>query len=100
MIRLVSIREIEKVHIRVPMAPTPAQLRILRLVRKHMARYGYPHCRLERNRLAGRTSTPLPTRGWPEAALTEVPIPADGVGELHLVLPTLARLKAARCARY
>lgn len=34
----------------------------------------------------------LPTRGWPEASLSEVLIPADGVGELRLVLPTLARL--------
>jgi cell division inhibitor SulA len=34
----------------------------------------------------------LPTRGWPNAALTEILLPADGVGELRLVLPTLARL--------
>ncbi|GAB2587288.1 translesion DNA synthesis-associated protein ImuA [Dyella jejuensis] len=34
----------------------------------------------------------LPTRGWPEAALTEILLPADGIGELQLVLPTLARL--------
>lgn len=34
----------------------------------------------------------LPARGWPEAALTEILLPADGVGELRLVLPTLARL--------
>ena len=34
----------------------------------------------------------VPTHGWPEAALTEILIPADGVGELRLVLPTLARL--------
>jgi hypothetical protein len=34
----------------------------------------------------------LPTQGWPEAALSEILIPADGVGELRLVLPTLARL--------
>ncbi len=34
----------------------------------------------------------LPTRGWPEAALTEILLPADGVGELQVVLPTLARL--------
>jgi hypothetical protein len=34
----------------------------------------------------------LPTRGWPEAALAEILLPADGVGELQLVLPTLARL--------
>jgi hypothetical protein len=38
----------------------------------------------------------LPTRGWPEAALTEILLPADGVGELQLVLPTLARLTRAR----
>jgi cell division inhibitor SulA len=34
----------------------------------------------------------LPTRGWPDAALTEILLPADGIGELRLVLPTLARL--------
>ncbi|NUS39571.1 MAG: translesion DNA synthesis-associated protein ImuA [Lysobacter sp.] len=39
----------------------------------------------------------LPTGGWPEAALTELLLPADGVGELRLLLPTLARLtRAAR----
>jgi len=34
----------------------------------------------------------LPWGGWPEAALTELLLPADGVGELRLLLPTLARL--------
>jgi hypothetical protein len=34
----------------------------------------------------------LPTGGWPENALTEILFPADGVGELQLVFPTLARL--------
>ena len=34
----------------------------------------------------------LPTGGWPEASLSEILLPADGVGELQLVLPTLARL--------
>ncbi len=34
----------------------------------------------------------LPARGWPEASLTEILLPADGIGELQLVLPTLARL--------
>lgn len=34
----------------------------------------------------------LPQGGWPRAALTELLIPADGVGELSLLLPTLARL--------
>lgn len=34
----------------------------------------------------------LPTRGWPAASLTEILLPVDGVGELRLVLPTLARL--------
>lgn len=33
----------------------------------------------------------LPTGGWPASALTEILLPADGVGELQLVLPTLAR---------
>lgn len=34
----------------------------------------------------------LPMGGWPDAALTELLIPADGVGELQLLWPTLARL--------
>lgn len=37
----------------------------------------------------------LPQGGWPRAALTELLLPADGVGELALVLPTLARLTRA-----
>lgn len=34
----------------------------------------------------------LPAGGWPEAALTELLLPADGVGELELLWPLLARL--------
>jgi cell division inhibitor SulA len=37
----------------------------------------------------------LPQGGWPDSALTEVLLPLDGVGELSLVLPTLARLTQA-----
>jgi hypothetical protein len=37
----------------------------------------------------------LPWGGWPEAAMTELLLPADGVGELRLLLPTLARLTQA-----
>lgn len=37
----------------------------------------------------------LPEGGWPEAALTELLLRADGVGELRLLLPTLARLTQA-----
>jgi hypothetical protein len=37
----------------------------------------------------------LPWGGWPEASLTELLLPADGVGELRLLLPTLARLTQA-----
>ena len=33
----------------------------------------------------------LPGGGWPEAALVEVLLAADGLGELSLLLPTLAR---------
>jgi cell division inhibitor SulA len=33
----------------------------------------------------------LPQRGWPRRALTELLLPADGVGELSLLLPALAR---------
>lgn len=34
----------------------------------------------------------LPLGGWPRSALTEILLPADGIGELRLLLPTLARL--------
>ncbi len=34
----------------------------------------------------------LPAGGWPDAALSEILLPVDGVGELRLLLPTLARL--------
>ena len=37
----------------------------------------------------------LPAGGWPEAALSEILIPADGVGELRLLWPALARLSRA-----
>lgn len=34
----------------------------------------------------------LPARGWPDAALSELLLPADGIGELQLLWPVLARL--------
>ena len=34
----------------------------------------------------------LPTRGWPDSALIELLLPADGIGELQLLWPALARL--------
>lgn len=34
----------------------------------------------------------LPTRGWPEAALTEIAVPYWGLGELRLLLPAMVRL--------
>ncbi len=37
----------------------------------------------------------LPQGGWPRRSLTELLLPADGVGELALLLPTLARLTQA-----
>lgn len=36
----------------------------------------------------------LPGGGWPAAALSEILLPADGVGELRLLWPLLARLSA------
>lgn len=38
----------------------------------------------------------LPTSGWPERALTEILLTADGVGEIDLLIPTLARLTRAK----
>lgn len=37
----------------------------------------------------------LPQGGWPRRALTELLLPADGVGELELVFPALARMTQA-----
>jgi cell division inhibitor SulA len=37
----------------------------------------------------------LPEGGWPEGSLIELLVPAPGVGELQVLLPTLARLTAA-----
>lgn len=37
----------------------------------------------------------LPQGGWPGSALTEILLPLDGVGELALVFPSLARLTQA-----
>lgn len=37
----------------------------------------------------------LPQGGWPRRALTELLLPADGVGELGLLFPTLARMTQA-----
>jgi hypothetical protein len=37
----------------------------------------------------------LPSGGWPEAALSEILLPAHGSGELQLLWPSLARLTAS-----
>lgn len=37
----------------------------------------------------------LPSGGWPEAALSEILLAAEGTGELQLIWPTLARLSTA-----
>ncbi len=37
----------------------------------------------------------LPGRGWPGGALTEIVLEREGIGELRLTLPALARLQAA-----
>ncbi|WP_248798257.1 translesion DNA synthesis-associated protein ImuA [Pseudomonas sp. MWU13-2105] len=42
----------------------------------------------------GPLDAALPGGGWPPAALTEILIAGEGVGELQLVWPTLARLAA------
>ncbi|WP_181712023.1 DNA lesion error-prone repair protein ImuA, partial [Xanthomonas oryzae] len=36
----------------------------------------------------------LPDGGWPRRALTELLLPAHGIGEIALLLPTLARMTA------
>src|ERR1700739_3967646 len=42
----------------------------------------------------------LPDRGWPRAGLIEILVPRFGSGELYLLLPALAALTRARCARW
>ncbi len=37
----------------------------------------------------------LPLGGWPRHSITEILLPADGVGEIDLLLPTLSRLTQA-----
>ncbi|MDW8468784.1 MAG: translesion DNA synthesis-associated protein ImuA [Burkholderiales bacterium] len=37
----------------------------------------------------------LPGGGWPRGALVEILVPCEGIGELQLVLPALARASAA-----
>ncbi|WP_057668577.1 hypothetical protein, partial [Xanthomonas citri] len=37
----------------------------------------------------------LPDGGWPRRALTELLLPAHGIGEIALLLPTLARMTAS-----
>lgn len=37
----------------------------------------------------------LPEGGWPQRAITELLLPADGVGELSLLQPTLGRISQA-----
>lgn len=39
-------------------------------------------------------------RGWPRAGLVEILTPQPGVGELHLLIPTLARLTGLAPARW
>ena len=36
----------------------------------------------------------LPGRGWPQAALTEILLAREGIGEIRLTLPALVRLQA------
>ena len=38
----------------------------------------------------------LPGRGWPGGALTEIVLEREGIGEIRLTLPALARLQAER----
>lgn len=38
----------------------------------------------------------LPGRGWPQAALTEILLERDGIGEMRVTLPALAALQSQR----
>ena len=58
---------------------------------------GQPHARPPSQQPTGWAALDdaLPNRGWPESALSELLLPLDGVGELRLLWPTLARLSHA-----
>jgi hypothetical protein len=38
----------------------------------------------------------LPGRGWPQAALTEILLEREGIGEIRLTMPALAHLQSQR----
>ena len=67
------------------------------LLNEHRVWRGQPVARPRARQPSGHAALDdaLPEGGWPEAALTELLLPADGVGELRLLLPTLARLTRA-----
>ena len=54
---------------------------------------GQPDPRPASNEPSGHAAldAALPSGGWPESSLIEILLPADGLGELRLVLPTLVR---------
>lgn len=58
---------------------------------------GQPHARAPSRQPTGfpLLDAALPSGGWPEAALSELLLPLDGIGELTLLWPTLARLTQA-----
>ncbi|BDU23155.1 translesion DNA synthesis-associated protein ImuA [Dyella sp. GSA-30] len=61
---------------------------------------GQPHARAPSQQPTGWAALDdaLPNGGWPESALSELLLPLDGVGELRLLWPTLARLSQAHDA--
>lgn len=61
---------------------------------------GQPHARPPSQQPTGWVALDdaLPNGGWPESALSELLLPLDGVGELRLLWPTLARLSHAHDA--
>jgi hypothetical protein len=61
---------------------------------------GRPHARPPSQQPTGWATLDdaLPQGGWPESSLSELLLPLDGVGELRLLWPTLARLSQAHDA--
>ncbi|KRW66207.1 translesion DNA synthesis-associated protein ImuA [Stutzerimonas nitrititolerans] len=55
---------------------------------------GQPQARPSGSQSTGHAAldAALPIGGWPESALSEILLPAEGLGELQLLWPTLARL--------
>jgi len=76
---------------------TPATSVALTALLAHPAIWRGDTCAPEPSALASgfaALDAALPGRGWPQGALTEMLLEQDGIGEIRLTLPALARVQA------